>query len=124
MDSLLTIKEASALIASRAMSPLELLDQCLARVEQHEDTIHAFVTLTPDRARSEARAATRRAARRDLRGPLDGIPIGHKDIFLTAGIRTTACSRTLQDFVPRDDAVGVKEARRRRSGHAWEADNP
>jgi aspartyl-tRNA(Asn)/glutamyl-tRNA(Gln) amidotransferase subunit A len=106
-----TIAEASRLLAARAVSPVELLDACLGRIARHEATLHAFVTPDFDLARAAARAAETRRMRGAALGPLDGIPIGHKDVFLTAGLRTTAQSRVLADHVPDVDASVVRRLR-------------
>lgn len=103
-----TIAEAARLIASRAVSPVELARAALARAELLQPTLHAFIRLTPERALAEARAAEARQMAGQLRGPLDGIPIAHKDIFETAGIPTTAHSRILEHHVPARDATAVE----------------
>jgi aspartyl-tRNA(Asn)/glutamyl-tRNA(Gln) amidotransferase subunit A len=102
-----TIAEASALIAARKLSPVELTQGCLDRVAARDGTLHAFILHTPERALAEARAAEARIMAGQSRGPLDGIPIAHKDIYCTAGLPTTAHSRLLQDFVPQADAFTV-----------------
>ncbi|MGV3651596.1 MAG: amidase [Devosia sp.] len=102
-----TIAEAHALFAKKALSPVELLDQCRERIDALEETLHVFVTPTFERAGEEARAAEARMMSGEMLGPLDGIPIGHKDIFCTKGIRTTAQSRILADYVPDEDATLV-----------------
>ena len=102
-----TIAEASALIASRKLSPVELTQICLDRTEALQDTLHAFILRTPDRALAEARAAEARVMAGERRGALDGIPIAHKDIYCTAGLPTTGHSKLLQDFVPKADARTV-----------------
>lgn len=99
-----TIAEASALIAARQLSPVELVAHCLARIEARERELNSFVTVTAERALQDAKAAERRMMSGSLRGRLDGIPIAHKDIFATQGIRTTAQSKLLQDWLPQQDA--------------------
>lgn len=103
----MTIAEASRLIAARKLSPVELTTDLLARIERLDPVVSAFITVTPERALADARAAEARIMTTGPRTPLDGIPIGHKDIFDTAGIRTTAHSRMLQDNVPATDATVV-----------------
>ena len=100
----LTIAEASRLIAARKMSPVELADDCLACIERLNPKVSAFITVTPERARSDARASETRIMATGPRTPLDGIPIGHKDLFNTSDIATTAHSRILRDHVPAVDA--------------------
>ena len=102
-----TIAEAAALIAARKLSPVELTQGCIARMEAWEGRIHAFITPTPERALEEARAAEARQMAGALRGPLDGIPIAHKDIYDTAGLATTCHSAQLRENVPDADAAAV-----------------
>ena len=99
-----TIAQAAALIAARAISPVELVEHCLSRIEALDGALHSFVTVTPERALEDARAAERRMMTGTLRGKLDGIPIAHKDIYCTRGIATTAHSRLLQGAMPDEDA--------------------
>ncbi|MFL5102865.1 MAG: Asp-tRNA(Asn)/Glu-tRNA(Gln) amidotransferase subunit GatA [Xanthobacteraceae bacterium] len=94
----LTIAEARDGLKRRAFSATELADAHLAAMERAR-TLNAFVHETPDRARTMAQASDRRLAQGDAR-PLEGIPIAIKDMFCTAGVRTTACSHTLESFVP------------------------
>lgn len=107
MADIPSLAEASRLLVRRKLSPVELLQDCLDRIALHEPALHVFVTPTFERARDEARAAEARLARGAALGPLDGIPIGHKDVFLTAGLRTTAQSRLLAQYVPDSDATIV-----------------
>ncbi|MEJ1159089.1 amidase [Prosthecomicrobium sp. N25] len=100
-----TIAEAAALIAARKMSPVELTELCLARVDAHEATVHAFVTVTAERARAEAKAAEAEIMTSGPKGPLHGIPIGLKDIIDTAGLLTTCQSAHNADNIPEADAT-------------------
>lgn len=109
MEEILTIAEASRLIAERKLSPVELTQACLDRVTQLDDTLHAFILQTPDRAMADARAAEARVMTGKALGPLDGIPIGHKDIYNTAGIRTTGHSKVLEHNVPTRDGTVVRK---------------
>ncbi|UIN22503.1 amidase [Herbaspirillum frisingense] len=102
-----TIAQAAALIAARRLSPVELVQQCLDRITRLDGALHSFITVTPERALSDARAAEQRMMSGSLRGKLDGIPIAHKDVIATRGIRTTAHSRLLKDWVPDSDAEVV-----------------
>ncbi|RYF39109.1 MAG: amidase [Comamonadaceae bacterium] len=104
----LSLHEAAACIADRSLSPVTLVDACIARCTALQPTHHAFITLTFEAARAAARVAQQEIAAGRYRGPLHGIPIAHKDILLTAGVRTTAHSRLLQDWVPDRDAVAVQ----------------
>ncbi len=95
-----SIAEAAALIAARKLSPVELTEACLARAERLDGRLHAFIRLLPEEAWAAAREAEARIMRAGPRGPLDGIPAAHKDIYGTAGIPTTGHSRVLQDHLP------------------------
>lgn len=108
MTAIPTIAEAARQIAARQLSPVELTKACLARTHALNDTLHAFLLLTEERALTEARAAEARMMAGTLKGRLDGIPIAHKDIYNTAGIRTTAHSKLLAHNVPTDDARVVQ----------------
>ncbi len=109
MDEFLTIAQAARLIAARTISPLELTQHCLARIRRLDPVLHSFITVTEERALSDARAAQARQMAGSLRGPLDGIPIAHKDIYCTAGIPTTAHSQHLRGYVPTRDAAVVRK---------------
>jgi len=108
MSAIPTIAEAAKQIAARQLSPVELTQACLARVKAFDPTLHAFLLLTEDRALADARAAEARMMAGTLRGKLDGIPIAHKDIYNTAGIRTTAHSKLLEHNVPTQDSRVVQ----------------
>jgi len=109
MDPFLTIAEASKLIAARKLSPVELTQACLARIRKYDDKLHSFLLLTEDRALADARTAEARVMSGAGKGPLDGIPIAHKDIYNTAGIRTTGHSKLLEHNVPDTDSVVVQK---------------
>jgi aspartyl-tRNA(Asn)/glutamyl-tRNA(Gln) amidotransferase subunit A len=109
--SYLTIAEAGAAYRRREVSPVDLTRALLERIEQLNPTLDAFVTVTADRALAEARAAEGRLLRGEDAGPLLGIPIGHKDIIATAGVRTTAGSALLTDWTPDRDATVVTRLR-------------
>jgi len=94
----LTIADARAGLARKDFSAVELADAHLAAIGRAR-ALNAFVTETPDRARDMARAADARISRGQA-GPLEGIPIAVKDLFCTAGVRTTAGSHILGDFAP------------------------
>jgi len=100
----LSIQQASELLRRRKISPVELVNACLARIEQLNPWLNAFITVLPERARRGAHKAEREIARGRWRGPLHGIPIALKDNIWTRGIRTTAGAKILTDFVPREDA--------------------
>lgn len=95
--------DARALIGSRELSPVELLDDCLARIEEVNGQLNAVVAVDHERARREAAAAEAAVRRGDPLGPLHGLPIGIKDMIDTAGLRTTYGSRVYADHVPAAD---------------------
>jgi aspartyl-tRNA(Asn)/glutamyl-tRNA(Gln) amidotransferase subunit A len=104
-----TISDTAARIRTRQISPIEITEALLERIEKIDPQIHAFVTLTADLALEQAKKAEQDIASGNYKGPLHGIPIVHKDICYTQGIRTTAGSKLLQDFVPDYDATVVKK---------------
>src|SRR6266446_6456404 len=103
----LTIAEAARLIPQRELSPVELVDSRLARIEQFDGKLNSFIRVLADQARADARAAEAEIAAGKYRGPLHGIPIGLKDIYETAGVTTTGHSKVMQDHVPKADAFSV-----------------
>jgi aspartyl-tRNA(Asn)/glutamyl-tRNA(Gln) amidotransferase subunit A len=104
-EAIPTIAEAARLIAAKHLSPVELTRACLDRVQALDGRLHAFVHLTEERALNEARTAEAAIMRHGPRGPLQGIPIGLKDIVDTKGVPTTCQSRLLQDNIPDADAT-------------------
>src|SRR5438874_849197 len=107
----LTIAEAAKLIQQRELSPVELVDSRLARIEKFDGRLHSFIRVLADSARAEARAAESEIAAGKYRGPLHGIPLGLKDIYETGGVPTTGHSKVMQDHVPKSDAFSVKKLR-------------
>ena len=105
---MLTLTEAAEQIRNRRLSPLELTRHCLSRIEQLNPTLNAFIAVTADSALQDARRAEAEIAAGNWRGPLHGIPIGLKDLFDTAGVRTTAASNQYRDRVPAQDAEVVR----------------
>ena len=79
----LTISDAARLLKSRKLSPVQLTDAYLARIETFQPQLDAFVAVTADLARKQAKRAEREIARGDYRGPLHGVPFGLKDIYAT-----------------------------------------
>lgn len=100
----LTLKQASDLLRRRDVSPVELTEACLARIERHEPAINAFITVTREQALAAARELEGEIRRGRRRGPLHGIPIALKDNIDTAGVLTTAASGVFKDRVPAADA--------------------
>jgi aspartyl-tRNA(Asn)/glutamyl-tRNA(Gln) amidotransferase subunit A len=101
----LSLAEASALIAARALSPVELTRAVLDRIAAHDGALHAHVTLLAEPAMAAARRAEAEIMADGPRSPLHGIPYGLKDNYDTAGIPTTAASRARRDHVPVTDAT-------------------
>jgi len=100
-----SIAEAAAAFRAGDLSPVELAQDSLRRIARLDPALHAFVAVTADRALADARASAARYRRGAPLGPLDGIPIAHKDIIETAGIETTCCSRIRAGHVPTEDAT-------------------
>jgi aspartyl-tRNA(Asn)/glutamyl-tRNA(Gln) amidotransferase subunit A len=101
----LSISELSRLLEARTLSPVELVDALIGRVEQHDGQTHAFITRTFDLAREQARRAEAEIAAGRYRGALHGIPFALKDIYDTRGILTSGHSRVFIDRVPDTDAT-------------------
>ncbi|MGB7556333.1 MAG: amidase [Candidatus Korobacteraceae bacterium] len=106
---MLTLTEAAQQIRTRKLSPSELTRTCLARIEQLNPTLNAFITVTAETALEQARQAEEETMAGRWRGPLHGIPIGLKDLLDTAGVRTTAASNQYRDRVPSADAELVHQ---------------
>ena len=98
-------------IASREVSAVEVMEAHLARIEEVNPAVNAIVTLVPDAARRGAEAADAAVARGDVLGPLHGLPVAHKDLTWTKGIRTTFGSPLFERFVPDADAIIVERLR-------------
>jgi aspartyl-tRNA(Asn)/glutamyl-tRNA(Gln) amidotransferase subunit A len=107
----LTIAEAARLIEQRELSPVELVDSRLDRIQRFDGRLNSFIRVLAEEARAAARAAEAEIAAGKYRGPLHGIPIGLKDIYETAGVATTGHSKVMQDHVPKADAFSVKRLR-------------
>jgi aspartyl-tRNA(Asn)/glutamyl-tRNA(Gln) amidotransferase subunit A len=99
------IQTLAGQLERRSISPVELTDAYLDRIERLDSKLHSYLTVTAEQAGAEARRAEQEIGRGWYRGPLHGIPIGLKDLFDTAGIRTTAGSRILADRVPTQDST-------------------
>ena len=100
----LTIAEASSLIARQELSPVALTEAFLKRIESVDPKLNAYVTVTGERALDDARTAEQEIAAGGYKGPLHGIPIALKDIYDTAGIRTTGQSQLHVDRIPDRDS--------------------
>ena len=101
----LTIKEAGQLLRRGELSPVELIRASLERIDNTDGQLHSFITLLREEALGQARTAEAEILRGDYKGPLHGIPIALKDLYDTAGVRTTSGSRVDFDRVPQADAT-------------------
>lgn len=106
-----SIGDVSTRIRERALSPVDLVNACLARIEALNPVLNAFITVTADEARQQARAAVDDITAGRWRGPLHGVPVAVKDFYDTAGVRTTAGFEAFKDRVPDADAEAVKRLR-------------
>ena len=102
-----TLTDVAALLRRREMSPVELTRAMLERIGRLDGQLHSYLTVTPEVALAQARAAEAEIARGEYRGTLHGMPIGIKDLCATKGIRTTCASALLADWVPDYDATVV-----------------
>jgi aspartyl-tRNA(Asn)/glutamyl-tRNA(Gln) amidotransferase subunit A len=102
-----SIADLGARFRRKEVSPVEVVNALLQRIERLDPTLHCFVTLTRERALAEARAAEAKFQRGEAGSPLLGIPVGYKDIYATRGVLTTAGSAVLADWVPDADATCV-----------------
>lgn len=100
----MTISEAAQALRDRAVSSVELTRECLNRVRTLNPRLNAFITVTEHSALARAEELDRELAQGIDRGPLHGIPIAHKDLMWTRGIRTTSGSKIFADFLPDHDA--------------------
>jgi aspartyl-tRNA(Asn)/glutamyl-tRNA(Gln) amidotransferase subunit A len=97
------------MIAAKEISPVEVTEAVLARIDDLNPKLNAYLTVTAHMAVAEAMAAEKEIAAGDYRGPLHGIPVAHKDLFDTKGVRTTAGSKIFGDRVPDVDATVVRK---------------
>src|ERR1043165_3131316 len=96
----LTIAGAADLLRRKQISPVELTNACLERIEQLNPSINAFITVMHDSALAEARTAEAELHADNWRGPLHGIPIGLTDLIDTAGVKTTCGSALFAERIP------------------------
>jgi aspartyl-tRNA(Asn)/glutamyl-tRNA(Gln) amidotransferase subunit A len=107
----LTIAEAGRRLQERSVSSQELVEACLARIEETEPALHAYARVLADSAREEARIADRELAAGLWRGPLHGVPVAVKDLCYVRGVEAEAGSRAMAGFVPDYDATVVVRLR-------------
>jgi aspartyl-tRNA(Asn)/glutamyl-tRNA(Gln) amidotransferase subunit A len=103
----MTIAQAGEALRTRRVSSVELTRQCLEQIDKLNPVLNAFITVTADSALARAEELDRELAQGIDRGPLHGIPIAHKDLMWTKGVRTTSGSKLFADFVPDCDAPVV-----------------
>ena len=103
----LSVSHLSELIKSRQVSPVEVVEGYLERIDRLNDRLYAYVTVCHDQAVAAAQAAERELARGAYRGPLHGVPVAVKDQLNTAGIRTTCGTPIFSNFVPDEDATVI-----------------
>ena len=108
----LTVAELSQLIESRQVSPVEVTQAYLDRIDELDFKFNAYLSVSRREALEAARDAERAIARGEYRGPMHGIPVAVKDQFWTKGIRTTGGTRILADFVPDEDATIIANLKR------------
>ena len=101
----LSIRQAGELIQRGELSPVELTRACLDRIQATDDRLHSFILLLADEALAQARTAEAEVLRGAYKGPMHGIPFALKDLYDTAGVRTTAGSQVDIDRVPGEDAT-------------------
>src|SRR6266566_7091946 len=104
----MSIREAADLIRKKKASPVELTTACLARIDRVNPALNAFITITAEAALEQAREAEAEVQRGKWRGPLHGVPVALKDLFDTAGVRTTTASALFKNRVPEQDAEVVR----------------
>src|SRR5215216_6523787 len=109
--SFATIADVSAHMRDGRLASLELVEHCLRRIAALNPSLNAFITVTADLAREQARRAESEMRAGHWRGPLHGVPVAVKDFYDTAGIRTTAALERFANRIPSHDAVMVARLR-------------
>src|SRR5580658_5233597 len=104
----LSLTEAARLVQQRKLSPVELTQACLDRIDKLDPGLNAFTAVSAEAALSSARDAEGEISRGAWRGPLHGMPVALKDLIDTAGVRTTAASAVFKERVPLQDAEVVR----------------
>ena len=105
----LTIKSAQQALAKKEFSCVELIQAIFKRIREHDGQVRAFLTLTEERALEQAKETDRKIKKGEPLGPLEGIPVAVKDVICTQGVRTTAASKILANYIPPYDATVVKK---------------
>jgi aspartyl-tRNA(Asn)/glutamyl-tRNA(Gln) amidotransferase subunit A len=107
-----SITELAPRLAAKEVSPVELTEAMLARIERHDPDLNAYITVTADSARHAARAAEAAIMAGHALGPLHGIPVALKDLYATRGVATTYGSPLFADWVPDFDGAAVERLKR------------
>jgi aspartyl-tRNA(Asn)/glutamyl-tRNA(Gln) amidotransferase subunit A len=107
----LSLRDIARRIETRDVSPVEVTQAVLDRIERLNPTLNAYITVMAEQALDDARAAAGDIANGNYRGPLHGVPVGVKDLCQTVGVRTTAGSKILEDWVPDEDSALVRRLR-------------
>ncbi|MCD5403955.1 MAG: Asp-tRNA(Asn)/Glu-tRNA(Gln) amidotransferase GatCAB subunit A, partial [Dehalococcoidia bacterium] len=97
--------DLSKLVEKKEVSPVEIIDAHLARIEATEPVLNSFITLLAEESRTAARQAEKDIQAGRYKGPLHGIPVGLKDLYNTAGVRTTSGSKIFDNFIPEEDCT-------------------
>ena len=108
----LSATELARRIRAKELSATEVMEAHLAQIERVNPKVNAIVTFLPEQALEQARTADEALAHGENVGPLHGLPVAHKDLTLTKGIRTTFGSLVLQDFIPEEDALIVERLKK------------
>src|SRR5262245_17127177 len=111
-SSLQRLSDVSELIRQRRLSPVDLVMTCLERIERLQPHLNAFITVAADAALDAAKTAEGEIQQGRWRGPLHGIPVGIKDFYDTAGVRTTAAFERFKERTPKRDAASVEKLKR------------
>lgn len=106
-----TLASAAEGLAQESVSAVELTQACLERIQAFDSKVQSFLTVDAEGALAQAKASDARRAKGEARSPLDGVPLGLKDLFCTQGLRTTAGSKILDGYVPVEDGTLVKRLR-------------
>ena len=106
--AMLDLSDVSRAVQKKELSPVQLTQACLERIEKLNPRLNAFITITGTAALEDARKAEAEISRGEWKGPLHGIPLAVKDLVETAGVKTTAASAVLKDNVPISDAEVIR----------------
>ena len=101
--------DLSKLVEKKEISPVEIIDAHLSRIEATEPILNSFITLLADESRVAARQAEKDIQSGKYKGPLHGIPVGLKDLYNTAGVRTTSGSKIFDTFIPSEDCTVARK---------------